>query len=53
MTEICKCNGEKCKAKEKCYRFTSRPTTYQSWADFYTLEKDKKGRCGMFLEVRK
>lgn len=51
--EICKCNGEKCKVKEKCKRYLIKPIKYQSWADFYTQPKDRDGKCCMFLEVKK
>ena len=54
MNEICKCNGEKCEVKEKCYRYTSKAKDkYQDWADFYKQPKDKDGKCGMFLENKK
>ena len=54
MKDICKCNGEKCKVKEKCYRFTSKvKDKYQDWADFYTQPKNKKGECGSFLKGKK
>jgi len=53
MRDICKCSGEKCKVKKECKRFTCKEEQYQSWADFYSLPKNKKGRCGMFLEIKK
>lgn len=54
MNDICKCNGEKCKAKEKCLRYLITPISYgQSWAEFYKQPKNKQGKCGMFLEVKK
>jgi len=54
MIDICKCNGEKCKVKNKCLRFKSKPMEYgQSWADFYKQTKNKKGQCGQFIEVKK
>ena len=53
MKDICKCNGEKCKVKEKCYRFIVKPREYQDWADFYTQPKNKKGECGSFLKGKK
>jgi len=53
MIDICKCNGEKCKVKNKCLRFKSKPMEYgQSWADFYKQTKNKDGKCCMFLEVK-
>jgi len=48
MTDIGKCSGEKCKVKEKCYRFTCKAEKYQSWGAFYKDPKNKKGECGMF-----
>lgn len=52
MIDICKCNGLKCEAKERCKRYTIKPIpNYQSWADFYTQPKNKKGECGMFIPI--
>lgn len=54
MNDICKCSGEKCKAKKQCLRYTSKPMAYgQSWAKFYLYPKDKQGKCGMFIEVKR
>ena len=54
MNEICKCNGEKCEVKEKCYRYTSKAKDkYQDWADFYKQPNDKDGKCCMFMENKK
>lgn len=45
MIDICKCNGLKCKVKDKCLRYTIKPIEYyQSWADFYTQPKKQAGQ---------
>lgn len=31
MPDITMCKGEKCEAKESCYRFTAEPNIYQSY----------------------
>lgn len=52
--DICKCSGEKCKVKNQCLRYTSKPLDYgQSWADFYKQPKNKQGKCGMFMGDKK
>lgn len=35
MPDIAKCSNENCPLKEKCYRFTSKPSEFsQAYADF-------------------
>ena len=31
MADITMCNGEGCEAKETCYRYTAKPSKYQSY----------------------
>lgn len=31
MADITKCKGEGCEAKETCYRYTAKPSKYQSY----------------------
>jgi len=52
MSEICKCEGENCPLKEKCYRFTSAPDLYQDYLIKapYNIETQK---CDLFLQLRK
>ena len=42
MPDIAKCDNDKCPLKEQCYRWTSEPDEYQSYAHF---EPDKEGEC--------
>jgi len=52
MSEICKCPGENCPIKEKCYRFTRLPDIYQNYLikEPYNTETQK---CDVFLQLRK
>jgi hypothetical protein len=52
MNDICKCNGEKCKAKKNCKRFACKSVEFQSYEKYYLLPKNKKGRCAMFVEIK-
>lgn len=47
MADVTKCVNFKCDNKKKCYRFTSIPSTRQSYAGF-TPEKD--GSCKYFMD---
>lgn len=42
MPDISKCNNYQCPSKEQCYRFTSEPNTYQTYADFKPEEGEDK-----------
>jgi hypothetical protein len=42
MPDICKCSGEGCPVKEKCYRYTSKPSYYQS---YFTKAPIKNNKC--------
>jgi hypothetical protein len=53
VIDICKCNGEKCKVKNTCFRFTCKVVEPQSWGDFYSIPKLKDGKCGMYLARKK
>ena len=45
MPDISMCKNEKCKRKNKCYRYMAKPSMYQSYGDF-----DEKN-CVYFWEV--
>lgn len=45
MTDISKCNGDNCEAKEQCYRYTCRSNWgWQSW-----IEAPIMRPCEMFI----
>ena len=47
MPDIAKCKGTDCSLKEKCYRFTSKPSYRQSY--FYDAPI-KNGECDYFYK---
>ena len=42
MPDITKCKGDGCHAKESCYRFTAKPSDYQS---YFVTPPIKDGKC--------
>jgi len=45
MSDITMCEGTNCPHKEKCYRFTAKPSEYQ----YYFIEPPiKDGKCDMY-----
>lgn len=40
MPDITKCEELKCKLKETCYRYTSKPSYHQAYSTFYEEGKD-------------
>lgn len=42
MPDITMCLGTDCRAKEKCYRFTAKPSDYQS---YFMKPPIKEGKC--------
>ena len=46
MPDIAKCSGKDCPHKDKCYRFTSKASEYQSY--FLTPPIDKDGKCDYY-----
>lgn len=40
MPDICMCEGKDCPLKEKCYRFTAKPTP--EWQAYFTKSPYKK-----------
>jgi len=47
MTQITMCRGTGCKLKEKCKRFTAKPSIYsQSW--FFKIPVKANGSCNKF-----
>lgn len=47
MSDISKCENSKCTLKEKCYRYKSPPSSYQTYADF---SQDENGDCDYYWE---
>ncbi len=47
MADISMCRNVICTLKEKCYRYTAKPSSYQTYADF---TQDKKGKCEYFWD---
>ena len=45
--DITKCSNEKCKLKDKCYRYLATDDQWQS----YALFKPVKGKCEHYWEV--
>lgn len=41
MPDISMCTGEGCKKKKTCYRFTAKPSSYQSYFSVPPKEQDK------------
>lgn len=48
MTDISKCAGINCRAKEECYRYTAPIGQWQSWAEYWKLDKELDGSCKEF-----
>ena len=47
MPDIAKCYGEGCPLKEKCYRYTSKPSEYRQ--AYFTPPPFKDGICEEFM----
>lgn len=45
MPDITMCKNSTCPLRDKCYRATATPDTYQYYADF----KHKDGKCDDFM----
>jgi hypothetical protein len=45
MPDITMCQGIGCPYKEKCYRFTAKPSDYQS---YFMTPPIKEGKCDMY-----
>lgn len=43
MPDIAMCYGEGCPEKERCYRYTAKPDTYQNYFNGSPIEED--GTC--------
>ncbi len=48
MPDICMCSGQGCPQREKCYRFTAKPSLYQSM--FTVPPIDGNGNCEEFWD---
>ena len=46
MTDITKCKGEGCEAKNTCYRFTATTSKYQA---YFTESPIKNGECEYYI----
>ncbi len=50
MPDITMCTDHYCKLKETCYRYTAKPSDYQSY--FMSSPKDEDGECRYYWEVK-
>ena len=55
MPDITMCSGQNCPIKQSCYRFTAKPSRYQSYADFayqkvVVVDGQKQGGCDDFWD---
>lgn len=48
MANISKCNGENCKIKEDCYRFTALANKYEQSYIYIDKEVNKRFDCEYF-----
>jgi hypothetical protein len=48
MPDITKCSGEGCEMKERCFRYLSRPSLWQS---YFLKPPIQDGECVKFWEV--
>ena len=46
MPDITMCLGTNCPHKEKCYRFTAKPSEY--WQSYFSVPPIKDGKCEMY-----
>ncbi len=49
MNDITMCKNNDCKDRQKCYRYTAMPSSYQSYADF---KPRKDGECDSYYPVK-
>lgn len=47
MPDISMCKSKLCPLKDSCYRYTAKPSDWQSYADF---APDDKGKCDYFWD---
>jgi hypothetical protein len=45
MPDIAKCIGTNCPQKETCYRYTAKPSDWQS---YFSVPPIKDGKCDMY-----
>jgi hypothetical protein len=45
MPDIAKCPGTDCPQKETCYRYTAKPSDWQS---YFSVPPIKDGKCEMY-----
>jgi len=46
MPDITLCRGTGCPHKEKCYRFTAKPS--ENWQSYFIDSPIKDGKCDMY-----
>lgn len=50
MPDISKCSGAGCPDRDTCYRYTSAPSRYQSYSDFWRDLSEGAEKCGFYWE---
>lgn len=50
MPDLTMCEGDGCKAKDTCYRYTTTPTPHRQ-SYFMTPPVDAKGECEYYIKV--
>jgi len=54
MPDITMCRNETCSLKEYCYRYTAKPSGWQSYSYFNTeISQDRGVYCEYFLDNKK
>jgi len=51
MADITKCEGENCKLKETCYRFTAKESEFNQSYFFKPPIKENE-KCDYYLEIK-
>jgi hypothetical protein len=46
MSDVTMCEGIDCPIRNKCYRYTAKPSEY--WQAYFTEPPIKDGKCGMY-----
>ena len=54
MPDISKCEGKNCPIKNKCYRFTCKPSEFwQTYSDFTDALNKEKTDCKYLIKILK
>jgi hypothetical protein len=48
--DISKCANNRCPLRDRCYRFTSLPSDWQSYADFEFIATEEGVECEYFWD---